>query len=528
MNDVKNRRELEQISNEVKKRRAAESAAAPAPAEAAGEDGLSSQYIDAGLKAGEVGDGLMFAALQQGNLLFDNSGDRWLTWAEHHWQLDRMQRAPAAVEDLVDRLIDEMESISDKIGWHLRKKDQESAAALEAKRKLIRKRVDRLRTVRGRQNCLVCARTARQNPLAICGDELDQKPWLLACANGIIDLRTGELRPGRPGDYLLKASSISYPGLDEEAPAWDSWLSEVFEGNRDIVSFVQRAFGSSLIGLPHEHSFFVLWGKGRNGKGTLCEVLNYILGPMACPVPSEMLLDQGRARSSAGPSPDIMMLLGVRLALASETDDGRRFSPSRVKWLSGGDTLVGRHPHDKYLVKFTPSHSLFLLTNHRPVAPPDDFAFWERLHLIPFRLSFVNREPISENERRAKKGLVDELKKEAPAILSWLVRGSLEYQKTGLDPPKVVIEATADYRKLNDDLGVFLGEYCELDERQKEQSSALFDKFNEWYQANRSSKGTSQTKFGRMMARRFERKKIGGVAYYLGVKLIPEDGQWGG
>lgn len=516
--------DLTEISRRVKERRAElETVVPPAAAVSAEDERLPSKFIDACLRADETGLGWMFDALKRDSLLHDYAANRWLFWAGHHFELDRTQRALAAVDDLVDRLAEEVDRVSAKITWHLKKKEAETVAALEAKRKLIVLRIKRLWSVRGRQNCLISARTGRGNSLGISGDELDQRPWLLPCKNGVVDLRSGELRPGRPGDRLLKASPISWPGLEAEAPLYAAWLSEIFEGNDELVGFVQRVFGSALIGLPYEHAFFVLWGQGRNGKGTLVELLHYILGPLACPVPSEMLLDQGRARSSAGPSPDIMMLQGIRLAIASETDDGRKFSPSRVKWLSGGDTLVGRHPHAVYPVKFTPSHSLVLLTNHRPVAPPDDYAFWERLYLIPFRLSFVSHEPVAENERRAKKGLIDALKKEAPAILAWLVRGCLEYQRVGLGPPRAVIEATADYRRLNDDLGEFLDQFCSLDERHMEQSSALFDKFDSWYRANRSSKGTSQAKFGKLMGRRFERKKTSGITHYLGLKLRDEE-----
>ena len=56
---------------------------------------------------------------------------------------------------------------------------------------------------------------------------------------------------------------------------------------------------------------------------------------------------------------------------------------SRVKWLTGNDTITGRNPHDRYEVSFKPSHTLFLLTNHKPHAPADDFAFWERMILFP-------------------------------------------------------------------------------------------------------------------------------------------------
>jgi putative DNA primase/helicase len=194
-----------------------------------------------------------------------------------------------------------------------------------------------------------------------------------------------------------------------------------------------------------------------------------------------------------------------------------------VKWLTGGDTLVGRHPHDKYEIRFNPTHTLILLTNHKPSAPDTDFAFWERVKLIPFKLAFVDREPSAANERRARKGIVEELKDEGPGILAWLVRGCLAYQERGLDPPPVVRKATADWQKAENEILDFIEDYCHRDDPMaKVQATVLYDNFNRWFKANRSPKGCSQSMFGRIMGKRFEKKKMEGIVYYVGLELVKE------
>ena len=217
-----------------------------------------------------------------------------------------------------------------------------------------------------------------------------------------------------------------------------------------------------------------------------------------------------------------MALRGQRLAFASETDEGRKFSPSRVKWFSGGDRLTGRNGYDKRMITFTPTHMLFLLTNHKPHAPADDFAFWERLQLIPFELSFVDREPRAKNERRMDKKLGDELKKELPGILAWLVQGCLEWQKHGLNPPPKVLEATAEYRRDEDLLAEFLDECCVLDEQERIQATDLYDVFCWWFSRNISKKkNIAQKTFGKLAGKRFEKKKIG-TYWYMGVKVLED------
>lgn len=516
-----NDQSADEIRAKVEARIAEEAAAYPAKSEANGNGKVTSHYIEQCLHANQLGLGLLYAALLRNHLIYNNSGAEWLRWAGHTWDRDVMQQAYAATEDVVDRLLEETVTVSAWIATAMQQKDNKRVAELSKRNELIYKRVASLREDRGRNACIKFARTCRE-PIAIRGDELDRHAMLLGCANGVVDLRTGEAQPGRPDQYISKASPVEWQGLNAPAPRFEAWLKEVLSDDEDLVAFLQRALGYAITGLIQEHILLVLWGGGRNGKGTLVELIGHVLGPLAGPIQAEMLLDQGKARSSAGPSPDIMGLRGLRIAFASETDEDRRFSPARVKWLTGGDQLVGRHPHDKYEIRFNPTHTLILLTNHKPSAPDTDFAFWERVRLVPFKLAFVDREPSAVNERRARKGVVEELKEEAPGILAWLVRGCLAYQIRGLVPPLAVREATADWQRAENEILDFLEDYCRRDDMVKTPATKLYQNFNNWFKANRSPKGVSQTMFGRIMGKRFSRIRVEGIVYYVGLELTKE------
>jgi len=365
-----------------------------------------------------------------------------------------------------------------------------------------------------------------KDPMAIRGEEIDRQPWLFPCSNGVIDLRTGKMRPGKSDDFLLKASPVEWKGVDEKCPIWEKTLDEIFSGNQQLVAFMQRLLGYSILGLSTEHIIAVWTGQGRNGKGLMVNVISEILGPLAGPIRAEMLLDQSRQSNSAGPTPDIMTLRGLRLAWASETDENCKISPSRVKWLTGNDELTGRNPHDKFEVKFKPTHTLFLLTNHKPHAPADDFAFWERVLLIPFELSFVNRTPRAPNERRADRELESKLIGEASGILAWLVKGCLIWQKEGLNPPPIVKDATAEYRKDEDMLEDFVDQCCIIDPGNDNVwvgATQLYQAFEEWWKVNISKNVPKQKKFGNLAAKRFDRRKVGGVYKYFGVGLFSQD-----
>jgi putative DNA primase/helicase len=324
---------------------------------------------------------------------------------------------------------------------------------------------------------------------------------------------------------LLKSSPVEWQGIDAPCPVWEKSLLEIFSDNRALVDFFQRICGYALVGEVVQSILVVMAGRGRNGKSMIIETISKVMGKLSGAIRSEMLLEQFRVSNSAGPTPDIMALRGIRMAFASETDDGCKISPSRVKWLTGNDTITGRNPHDKYEVCFKPSHTLFLLTNHKPNAPADDFAFWERMVLFPFNLSFVDREPATENERKADPKLPKKLEEELPGILAWMVRGCLFWQEMGLRAPTVVKEAVQEYQRDVDLIADFIDECCIVGPEYAVGSTAAYQVFERWWKRNVNNTPMKQKSFGTLMGKRFERHKEGTMKY-LGVGILDHlDGQ---
>jgi putative DNA primase/helicase len=487
------------------------------------------------LQSNELGDGTLYAALHRGQYLYNKNTAQWLAWKGHHWDIDIMDASFAAVETVATTYLEAGHALKDQIDELYTAEKKSEAEALKGQQKAFYARVKKLRSVTGVNNCLTYSHRIRE-PIAIKGDEIDTNPWLLAFVNGVLDLRTGKFRDGRPDDYLLKAVPHEWQGLDAPAPTFHEYLHSSLDGppelsaegradySRQLTEFMLRALGYGITGLSTEQIFLVLSGPGgRNGKGILVETLRYVLGSLAGPIPSEMLLDQGRAKSSSGPSPDIMALKGLRLAFASETDEGRRFSPGQVKWYSGGDTLTGRLPHDKRNTCFDPTHLLILLTNNLPHAPGDDFAFWDRLKLVPFHYSFVaDPDPAKPNQKKRNDNLREKLKSEAAGILALLVRGCLQWQRDGLNPPAIVTSATEEYRMDEDTITQFVDECCIRLSGSVVKAADLYKAFSTWYQEHIGEKVPKQKKFGAMLSKQFKKDKVGGVVKYYGLELNGE------
>lgn len=391
---------------------------------------------------------------------------------------------------------------------------------LDTKSSAVAKRTGAIRSP-ARENLILSKSTSVDRfPLNCKSLWLDDRPWLLPVGNGVIDLLTGRHRPGRPEDWMVRASKIPWEGADADRAPWEQFMRELYvdpetgHPRDDLISFMHRLYGCAMIGKVIEHKLPILLGRGRNGKSLSLNVLGMVLGPLAGAVPTELLLDQGNPRSPDAPTPSVMGLKGLRLGWGSEVSEGRKFGIDAVQRLTGGDRLTGRHPNDKYPITFDPTHMLFLLTNNLPNVSGSAYALWERVFAIRHDVSFVSREPKEKWERRANPARINDLLKCLPGILAWLVDGCLAYQRWGLKPPAIVTQDTDKYREGEDDLGEFLYECCELGDRFREGSTQLYEAFKFWWNKRRGKHEPSQKRFAKWLHDKgFESEKKGTVSY---------------
>lgn len=453
------------------------------------------------LKHGETGDAEVLEAMRQNQIAFDHSEGAWYLWGGHHWTLDRTDTVYRLVScDVAARYLEAGAQVLRERG----DRDLSDALTKRARDLGNRRRVD---------NVLHLA--ARQPGLALAGDEWDTDPWLLGVANGVLDLRTGTLRPGRPLDYIRSVAPTEWHGLDAPAPLWERFLGEVFAGDDDLIASVQRLLGYGCTGLTYEHRLPILWGPGRNGKGTLLEAVGDVLGPdLAIPTQAEALMDVGGR--GGGPQPFVYQLRGKRLVWASETNEGRRLNAGLVKLLTGGDTRNVRTLHSRP-VRYKPSDLILLLTNAKPRIDAEDQALWDRVLLIPFTERFVDDPGPGEHKRDP--AMREKLAEEGPEILAWLVRGCLAWQRDGLAPPPTVKAATEGYRREEDTVAQFLEECCVTGDGCEARAAEMYQAYEHWSTDN-GLRPMSGRAFGERLNRRFDRKRTGQGRVYVGVGLL--------
>jgi putative DNA primase/helicase len=180
-----------------------------------------------------------------------------------------------------------------------------------------------------------------------------------------------------------------------------------------------------------------------NGKGTAIDTLANMLGPYFVP-PHKSLLLQLKHDSH---STEKAALFRIRLAVAAETESTIKLAEASVKELTGGDRLSARRLYENPW-QFSPTHSLWLQTNHLPEIAGSDEGIWRRLRVMLWPEQFAG-----EAEDTALK---EKLAAELAGILNWAVEGALAWQVEGLAEPEAVTEASVQYRQDQDQLSRFM------------------------------------------------------------------------
>lgn len=343
-------------------------------------------------------------------------------------------------------------------------------------------------------------------------DDLNADHWLLNVDNGTVDLRTGQLSPHNRYDHITKLAPAVYDP-DALAPRWERFLDTSFGGDTELVRFVQRAVGYSLTGSTGAQVMFLLHGRGANGKSTFLETVRDLLGDYAQQAPADLLM-QTRS-NSGGATPDLARLPGARFVSAVETGQGRRLDEPLIKQITGGDRIAARRLY-RDVFEFTPTHKLWLGTNHLPEVRGTDEAIWRRIRVVPF----LHTMPEAERDG----DLPAKLRAELSGILTWAIHGCTAYREHGLQVPAVVERATTAYREEMDDLGVFLDECATLNDTLEAaaastKASVLYTRY-EWWSREAGAPPMSATAFGRQLVERgLQRQKQRDGWYYLGVTL---------
>lgn len=370
-------------------------------------------------------------ALHGADLRYVDVEGKWYAWQGARWAPDET-KALLAAKDVARRMYAEAATINDDglraalAGWG---RKSESAGRRAATLQLAR----------------------AEGRIPASPAEFDADPWLFNCENGVVDLRTGDLRPHRREDFITKCAPVWYDPA-ARSDLWERFLDMATGGDVGFREFLMKAAGYCLTGDTREEKLFMVLGPAATGKSSFIETLRAVLGEYSRTADFESFVQ----RRDSGIRNDLAGLVGRRLVVSIEVEQGRRLAEALLKSITGRDTLTARFLYGEFF-EFQPQFKLWLVANDAPVVRHGDEGIWRRI----LRLPFEHVVPAGKRDPTLKTRLTSDPEHKA-AVLAWAVEGCLRWQESGLAEPERVRGATAAYRAAQNPLQEFVADVCEL------------------------------------------------------------------
>ncbi|CAG36300.1 conserved hypothetical protein [Desulfotalea psychrophila LSv54] len=524
--------------------------------------------------ANERGDGLLLAAILKDRYLYvtapDDKGE-WYKWVGHVWQLDEFDTTVDVAEQVALAYEEYAFHVEAQRDQELAKLDEERNEKIamikaECEEEDAKKKIDTLLqkplvppkwmtstikdynkrawVLRSRERIMKARFFAPKvdRRIAAISDDLDQKKWLLPCANGVLDLKRGLLMDGRPSDLLTKQIDVAYnPDADYsffEEIIKDICVCPEIEGTDLLPAFLKRLFGYAITGNVNEEFLAIFIGPGRNGKGTILETITSVLGAYYHQANRSLFIEQKFEPPPSATSEHMYALQGKRLVVGAETNKGQKIDGGLIKGITGGNK-VNYRKNFKSEKTFTPTHTLILETNNIPYGLTKEFSLTQRLVLVDFPFRYVDDIEAEERKYPALKGRFKKKNKDLKAklksresregVLKWLVEGCLEWDEHGLLIPDCVLQAREDLTKKEDYIGQFLGEIVEHvpdRENMRMEFKYLYEAFQYFWKDTIDSRDNKvphkNTLSKELKERGYSLEKIGGKLWAYHFRIRPE------
>lgn len=352
--------------------------------------------------------------------------------------------------------------------------------------------------------------------MTIAAAEFDTHPYLINCKNGTYDLETMTFREHDWKDFLTMQTNFDYTMQEVTCPRWEQFIKEVTQDNKDKADYLQRALGYSILGTGKEECMFILHGKTtRNGKSTMLDAIQHLLGDYSTVAPVELICRNERQKNAEAANPVLSRLKGKRMVTMSESDTAGKLDEATIKQYTGGEDITARELYQS-AITFKPQFTMWLSCNDLPAVKDKSLFASDRVRVIEFNRHFSDEEQ--------DKGLKDyfETPEAMKGIFTWLVTGYFKYRRFGLkmcDDMKKVIK---QYEKDNDLVLQFLEEKCEGTDEGYTKAKTLYDNYKIWCKSN-GYYVCSMKKFNAELTTHpewyHEKSLIAGVTVYHGLAL---------
>ena len=410
------------------------------------------------------------------------------------------------VEDDLGKVFEMADYIANSIGKEpIMVSDPKDEKLVEQAEKALQAHKKYTRSFRGKENML----KDTQHHVSVGTDEFDKDRYLFNTVNGYIDLNNSHMMKHQASKKMSRMSYSEY-NKGSDCPHWEQFLNEIFQGEKELIDYIQRAIGYSMSGDISEQMMFILVGNGQNGKSVFLNVLNDVMGTYAMNIqPQTIAVKNGMQTANS----DVARLKGARFVTTTEPNKGMRLDEGTVKQLTGDDKVTARFLYGKEF-EFEVEFKIWMATNYKPIITGTDDGIWRRMAIVPFDYKVP--------KNKIDKKLTSKLKAELPGILNWCVDGYQLWRENGLQEPYIVSQHRDEYRNEMDIVYSFVSDKCIVNPLASVKKSDLWETFQEWINYNNEYDKMGSKRFYQEVNKMYQTEKRRDATYYIGVGLETE------
>jgi putative DNA primase/helicase len=405
------------------------------------------------------------------DIRFDPDRERFHTWSDTKWVYSKKGRIREQVVDVIEKInLTEAAFYSDinfppnEIDKKRPKSYREVFTGWSASQRFTRKISDCMTALEASKG--IWSKT----------DDFDLDPFHFNVLNGVVDLRTGELLPHDRSYMCTQIANVKYDPK-AKAPHWEEFL-DLTQPNRQHRRYLQRLMGYALIGKVIDQIFVVHIGSGGNGKGVFLDCCSRVMGEYATVGQRESFI---RKPNSNRIPADIASMEGKRIVLVDELNDNQKMDDALLKDISGGGSIKAEAKNVNPW-EYTPRFILHFRTNHLPDIPSDP-SIVRRFHPVKWMATptSVEWDIFRDDNHRS---VDDYLFQEASGILNWILEGTKEYLKNGLQLPEDLEKEALAMLKENDPFLIFMSESVASQQGCKLEGHKLHAAYAQWFKHN--------------------------------------------
>ncbi len=426
-----------------------------------------------------------FKTFLNGNFKYIQEKGTWFYWDDIKWKIDSNGEITRNYRDYIR----ELESEADMLNGTQRDNAIDLISELKSNKK-----------INATKKLLMDLEEVTQSI-----GEFDQIKELLTFKNGLLDLKSGELLKHDKSKLLTKYINSDFK-KGSKCPMWERFLHEIFQGDIELIKFIQRALGYSITGFTDEQVLFFLIGQGENGKSTFGNVISNIFESISSQADFNTFIESKSERIRN----DIARLSSSRIVFASESSPDKYLDEGAIKQMTGGEKITARFLFKEFF-EFRPQFKIWLIANQFPLIKQNDHALWRRI--IPICIDY--KVPKEKKDPFLEKKLLSERE----GIISWVVNGTLSWMKEGLNPPRIISNFKREIKTEADEIKQFIDERCHLLNSGKCKSSDLFQAYKNWSEAEGYIPRTVQVFTKRLKDLGLIQKRDSKSRYWIGVSL---------